>query len=48
MELLFERALLPDGIVRRAAVSIAEDGTLRSIRANASGEQATLRARSQH
>jgi formimidoylglutamate deiminase len=31
VELLFERALLPDGIARRVAVRIADDGTLRTI-----------------
>jgi formimidoylglutamate deiminase len=40
VELLFERALLPVGIVRRVAISIAEDGTLRSVTAGATGERA--------
>lgn len=32
MELLFERALLPDGIARHVVMEIADDGTLRAIR----------------
>jgi formimidoylglutamate deiminase len=35
VELLFERALLPDGIARRVGIEIADDGTLRALRTEA-------------
>lgn len=41
MELLFERALLPAGIARRVAISVADDGTLRAVTAGATGPGTT-------
>jgi formimidoylglutamate deiminase len=42
VELLFERALLPEGVARRVAVQIGEDGTLRAIATNAQTGGASL------